>query len=105
VAELWPGRHDFIAIGDSTANGIPCRAGEAFDIERRRRDVETGLEAVAVTVFGASVDFEDNLDGLEARLSRIASLGHDPIDVAGARVGAGLDRPDLIGDGDLTAWY
>src|ERR1700739_2544025 len=66
-------------------------AGEPFDVEGRGRDIVTGLEAAAVAVFGTGVDLKQALDGLEARLARIVPGGHDPIDIAGGGIEAGLD--------------
>lgn len=56
-----------------------------------------GVEAAAIGVFDAGVDFDDGLDGVEARLARIASFGCDPVDLAGGCVGAGLDAAMLLG--------
>lgn len=77
------------------------RPGDARDVERRRGDVVTGVEATAIGVFDAGVDFDDGLDVLKARLARIAFLGFDPIDLAGGGVGAGLDAAMGLLDGGL----
>ena len=65
--------------------------GDAFDVEVRGGDIVAGVEAAAIGVFDACVDLDDGLDVLEARLARIASLGPDPVDLAGGGVGARLD--------------
>src|SRR5208282_5848156 len=75
--------------------------GDALDVERRRRDIVTRVEATAIGVFDACVDLDDGLDVLEAWLARIASLGFDPIDLAGRGVAACLDPAMCLLDGGL----
>src|ERR1700737_2116001 len=65
--------------------------GDAFDVERRGRDMVVRFEAAAIGIFGTCVDLEDSLDVPEARLARVASLGCYPVDLAGGSVGARLD--------------
>jgi hypothetical protein len=48
---------------------MPARTpGDAFDVERRGRDMVVRFEAAAIGIFGTCVDLEDSLDVLEARL-------------------------------------
>ena len=77
-------------------------SGDAFDVERRRRDMVMRFEAAAIGIFGTSVDLEDCLDVLEARLARIASLGCYPVDLAGGGVGARLDPAMPLLDGGFA---
>ena len=80
-----------------------CGFGEAFDVEFGRRDIVARFEAAAIGIFDARVHLEDRLDVLEARLTRVASLGGDPIDVIGGRIGAGLDPAmSFLDDGWLA---
>ena len=60
------------------------------------------FEAAAIGIFGTSVDLEDGLDVLEARLARIASLGCYPVDLAGGGVGARLDPAMPLLDGGFA---
>jgi len=41
--------------------------------------------------FGTGMDLDEGLDGGEPGLTRITPVGHDPIDIVGGRIGAGLD--------------
>jgi hypothetical protein len=50
-----------------------------------------GVEAAAVGIFGARVDFDDRLDGGEAGLARIAAVGQYPIDVVRGGIEPRLD--------------
>ena len=77
--------------------------GDAFDVERSGRDVSARVEGRAVGVFGSGADLNDRLDVGEARLARIAALGHDPIDGLRGRVGAGLDAAMGLLDGGFGA--
>src|SRR6266568_9457285 len=76
------------ALDPPMATGSP---GNPFDVERCGGDVGAGVEGGAVGMLGSVIDLDDRLDGGEARLPRIAALGHDPIDDLGGGVGAGLD--------------
>src|SRR5271165_1687735 len=77
----------------------PCGAGDALDVEGSGRDIVVRIEAAAIGVFGPCVEQEESLDGLEARLARIASLGCYPVDFAGGGVGARLDPAMPLLDG------
>jgi hypothetical protein len=82
---------------------MPARTpGDAFDVERRGRDMVVRFEAAAIGIFGTCVDLEDSLDVLEARLARIASLGCYPVDLAGGGVGARLDPAMSLLDGGFA---
>src|ERR1700750_3136567 len=82
---------------------MPARTpGDAFDVERRGRDIMVGIEAAAIGIFGTCVELEDSLDVLEARLTRIASLGCYPVDLAGGGVGARLDPAMSLLDGGFV---
>jgi hypothetical protein len=67
--------------------------GDAFDIERRGRDIVVGIEAAAIGIFGAGVNLRDGIDVLEARLARVASLRCYPVDLAGGGVSAPGPQP------------
>src|SRR5882672_5904484 len=77
--------------------------GDAFDVERGGRDVVADVEATAIGVFNACMDLDDGLDVLEARLAWIASLGCNPVDLAGGGVGARLDPAMALLDDGLFA--
>ena len=58
-----------------------------------------GCQCRPVGMLGSGADLDDGLDVGEARLARIAALGHDPIDGFGSGVGAGLDAAMALLDG------
>src|SRR3979490_1648599 len=76
--------------------------GDAFDIERRGRDIVVGIEAAAIGIFGAGVNLRDGIDVLEARLARVASLRRYPVDLAGGGVSARLDPAMSLLDGGFA---
>ena len=45
------------------------------------------------------MDLDEGLDGGEPGLTRITPVGHDPIDIVGGRIGAGLDAAMALLDG------
>jgi hypothetical protein len=75
---------------------------DAFDIERRGRDIVVGIEAAAIGIFGAGVNLRDGIDVLEARLARVASLRRYPVDLAGGGVSARLDPAMSLLDGGFA---
>src|SRR6266849_7395550 len=77
----------------------PGRASDALDVERRRGDVKTCVEATAIGIFNAREDPDDSLDGGEAGLTGIAAIGHDPIDLVGGCIDTGLDAAMPLLDG------
>jgi hypothetical protein len=82
---------------------VPARTpGDAFDIERRGRDIVVGIEAAAIGIFGAGVNLRDGIDVLEARLARVASLRRYPVDLAGGGVSARLDPAMSLLDGGFA---
>ena len=66
--------------------------GEPVDIESSRGDVEAGVEGGGlIGVFGEQIDLDDCLDVAEARLTRIAPVGYDPVDLGRSCVGPRFD--------------
>jgi hypothetical protein len=62
--------------------------GEAFDVERRGRNVDSGVERASVGVFG-SIEYVKYC--MKARLTRIGFLALDPVDDFRGGKDAGLD--------------
>jgi len=61
-------------------------------IESSRRDVEAGVEGGGlIGVFGEQIDLDDCLDVGEARLTRIAPVGCDPVGLGRSCVGPRFD--------------
>jgi hypothetical protein len=81
----------------------PCRAGDALDVEGRRGDIETGIEAAAIRIFGARVDLEYGLDAAESGRPWIAAFGGNPIDLGGDGIDARLDATVPFFNGLLMA--
>jgi hypothetical protein len=77
--------------------------GEPVDIERSRRDVETGVGSSGlVGVFGEQIDLDDRLDVGEARLAWIAPLGYAPVDLGRSCVGPRFDAAVPLLDNGLA---
>jgi hypothetical protein len=68
----------------------PCRAGDALD-ERRRGDIEMGIEAATIGIFGARADLEQGLDAGEGGRPWIPAFRGNPINFGGGGIDARLD--------------
>jgi hypothetical protein len=76
-----------------------CPAGDTLDVERHGGDIEAGVKAAAIGIFGAQVELEQGLDGGEAGLAWIAAIGCDPIELVGGGIDPRLDAAVLLFDG------
>jgi hypothetical protein len=65
--------------------------GEAFDVERRGRNVDSGVECASVGVFGSIEYVKNRTDVFETWLTRIGFLALDPIDDFRCGKDAGLE--------------
>jgi len=75
--------------------------GDPVDVEWGRTDVVARVEGGVFSMLGSAVDPDEGLDAGEARLTRIAVLRSDPVDLAGGRIGACLDAAAALFDGGL----
>ena len=62
-------------------------------------DIGSGLVADAAGLLGGGADLDQGFDRWEARLTRIAPLRGDPVDVGGGAIAAGLDAAVVLFDG------
>ena len=76
--------------------------GEPFDVERRGRDVDSGVEGASVGVFGSIEYVKNGPDVFETWLSRIGFVRLDPVDGFRGGKDAGLDAAVAFLDRGFT---
>jgi hypothetical protein len=78
-----------------------CGLGDPVDVEWGRADEVACVGGGTIRMLDTAVDLDEGLDAGEARLTRIAVLRSDPVDLAGGRIGACLDAAAALFDGGL----
>jgi hypothetical protein len=76
--------------------------GNPVDIESGGRDREARVESRSIRVLGAQFDLYDRLDVGEARLTRIAPFGYDPVHLGRSYISPYLDAAFLLLDNGLA---